>query len=110
MSNNKTWTQEEVRTLTTLRNKKVQFSHIALVLGRSPMACQQKAWSLANPEYIKLKNKRQRKPNPDIKRLEAELKQAHEHIEMWKQRAESAEGTITAIQLNMREWYNRNRG
>lgn len=128
MSHNTKWTQEEVQTLTNLRKKKVKFNHIAMVLGRSPMACQQKAWSLANPEYIKLKNKRKR-PTPK-KEDNLPFSQAARYIELyrqweesakeWKARCEESERSVKelkaelkhaqecmqAIQLNMNQFYN----
>jgi len=121
MSHNTKWTQEEVQTLTSLRKKKVQFNHIAMVLGRSPMACQQKAWSLANPEYIKLKNKRKNTTPVTSKEQYIELyKRWEESAKEWKARCEESERSVKeleaelkhaqdcmqAIQLNMNQFYN----
>jgi hypothetical protein len=121
MSHNTKWTQEEVQTLTSLRKKKVQFNHIAMVLGRSPMACQQKAWSLANPEYIKLKNKRKHiTPTPSASQYIELYKRWEESAKEWKARCEESERSVKeleaelkhaqecmqAIQLNMNQFYN----
>lgn len=45
------WTKEEVRTLNTLRSKKVGFKYIAKVLDRTEMACRSKAYFLDHPDY-----------------------------------------------------------
>ncbi len=121
MSNNKKWTQEEVQTLTSLRKKKVQFNHIAMVLGRSSMACQQKAWSLANPEYIKLKNKRKNTtPVPSTeqyielykrwessaKEWKARFEECKMELEEYKAELKHAQECMQAIHLNMNQFYN----
>lgn len=123
------WTKEEVRTLNTLRSKKVGFKYIAKVLERTEMACRSKAYFLDHPDYEKNHRRKKRtSPRGQIKTLQNEVKvykgkiadlirekneltkqlvEAREvGIEFSKRHAE-AEGVIKAFQLNIRNYEQR---
>jgi len=123
------WTKEEVRTLNTLRSKKVGFKYIAKVLDRTEMSCRSKAYFLDHPDYEKNhRNKKRTSSRGQIKTLQNEVKvykgkiadlirekneltkqlvEAREvGIEFSKRHAE-AEGVIKAFQLNIRSYEQR---
>jgi uncharacterized coiled-coil DUF342 family protein len=123
------WTKEEVRTLNTLRSKKVGFKYIAKVLDRTEMSCRSKAYFLDNPDYEKKhRSKKRTSSRGQIKTLQNEVKvykgkiadlirekneltkqlvEAREvGIEFSKRHAE-AEGVIKAFQLNIRSYEQR---
>ena len=123
------WTKEEVRTLNTLRSKKVGFKYIAKVLDRTEMSCRSKAYFLDHPDYEKNHRRKKRTSSRgQIKTLQNEVKvykgkiadlirekneltkqlvEAREvGIEFSKRHAE-AEGVIKAFQLNIRSYEQR---
>ena len=123
------WTKEEVRTLNTLRSKKVGFKYIAKVLDRTESACRCKAYFLDHPDYAKKhRSKKRTSSRGQIKTLQNEVKvykgkiadlirekndltkqlvEAREvGIEFSKRHAE-AEGVIKAFQLNIRSYEQR---
>lgn len=120
MSHNKKWTNDDVQTLKSLRNKKVEMTYIAKVLGRTPAACYSKAWQLIHPEY----SRKPKQPTPNytaiIRELEKELVhaknvavQVNRHWEMSKEEVKElsaelkhAQECMQAIQLNMNQFYN----
>ena len=127
MSHNKKWTNDDVQTLKSLRNKKVEMTYIAKVLGRTPAACYSKAWQLIHPEY----SRKPKQPTPNytaiIRELEKELVhaknvaiQVNRHWEMskeevneckmeleeYKAELKHAQECMHAIHLNMNQFYN----
>jgi len=123
------WTKEEVRTLNTLRSKKVGFKYIAKVLDRTEMSCRSKAYFLDHPDYEKNHRKKKRTSSRgQIKTLQNEVKVykgkiadlIREKNELTKQlvearevgiefskRHDEAEGVIKAFQLNIRNYEQR---
>ena len=123
------WTKEEVRTLNTLRSKKVGFKYIAKVLDRTEMSCRSKAYFLDHPDYEKNHRRKKRTfSNGQVRELQGEVKVykgkiadlIREKNELTKQLVEArevgvefskrhaeAEGVIKAFQLNIRSYEQR---
>lgn len=123
----KKWSQEDLRTLTNLRKKKVSYAHIAKLLDRSQASCHSKATALkyaevkrsrsrgvSDKEITKLKNTVEvykGKIAEMIKEKNILLKENTTIAEAalnYKVRFEEAEGVIKAFQLNIRNYEQRN--
>lgn len=119
------WTKEEVRTLNTLRKKKVGFKHIAKVLDRTESACRCKAYFLNHPDYWKKKSTTSKSKAKELENevkvykgkiadlirekneLTKQLVEAREVGIEFSKRHDEAEGVIKAIQINIRNYEQR---